>query len=211
MCKVAILDKFTLFASGIQSILSNAIDIDVIVKAESYNDLVKELKNVNPDIIIIDIIHGDNSEMRSIKKIRRAYPKIPVLLVVSQNYSDCFEEYIRLGVKGFVFNDSDSGELVEAIKKLEKGGEFFQKKVWTIFKTSIQKRKYKKRELKKLTDREVTVLKLFSIGLTYKEIGTKLHISPRTVESHKRNILSKLKINSTADMVRYAFHHHILT
>lgn len=210
MCKVAILDKFTLFSSGIQSILTNVKDIDMLVKAETYNDLVKRLKNVNPDVIIIDVIHGDNSGMRSIKKIRRAYPKTPVLLILSQNYSDCFEEYIRLGVKGFIFNDANGKDLIEAIKKLKNGGEFFRKKVWDIFKTSIQKRKYGKKKAHKLTDREVAVLKLFANGLTYKEIGERLRISPRTVETHKRNILSKLKINTTADMVRYGFHHHII-
>ncbi|WP_320111529.1 response regulator transcription factor [Draconibacterium orientale] len=211
MCKVAILDKFTLFASGIQSILDVAKECEVIVRAETYYDLVKQLKSVSPDIIIIDVIHGDNSGIRSIKKIRKNYPKTPILLILSKHYSDSFEEYIRLGVKGFIFNDATGKELVEAIKKLKNGGEFFRKKVWDIFKTSIQKRKYGKTKSQVLTDREVDVLKLFSQGHTYKEIGTLLNISPRTVETHKRNILSKLKIHSTAEMVQYALRQHVLT
>lgn len=211
MCKVAILDSFTLFASGIQSILNDTKECDVIVHATTTNDLVKELKRVIPDIIIIDVMHGDNSGMRSIKKIRRIYPKTPVLLILSAHYSDSFEEYIRLGVKGFIFSDATGKDLAEAIKKLKNGGEFFRKKVWDIFKTSIQKRKYGKKKTQILTDREVAVLKLFTQGHTYKEIGTLLNISPRTVETHKRNILSKLKINSTAEMVQYALHQHIIT
>ncbi|MCK3682714.1 response regulator transcription factor [Maribellus sp. YY47] len=211
MCKVAILDKFVLFAAGIQSILDKSEGCEVIVQAVDCNDLFKQLKNGAPDVIIFDVIHGENSGMKQIKKIRRAYSEIPVLLILSQNYSDCFEEYIRLGVKGFVFNDATGDDLVKAIKRLHAGGEFFRKKVWDIFKTSLQKRKYSKKKVENLTEREVAVLKLFSSGLTYKEIGARLSISPRTVESHKRNILSKLKINSTADMVRYAFHHNILS
>lgn len=211
MCRVAILDKFTLFASGIQSILNNAPECKVIALAATYNDLVKELKSVHPDIIIVDVLNGDDSGMKSLKKIRQTYSKIPVLLILSQSHADRFEEYIRLGVKGFIFNDATGKDLVEAIKKLKNGGEFFRKKVWDIFKTSIQKRKYGKKKTEMLTDREVAVLKLFSQGHTYKEIGTLLNISPRTVETHKRNILSKLKINSTAEMVQYAIHQHILT
>ncbi len=211
MCKVAILDKFTLFASGIESILKDTNGWDEIVLAVDPDDLYKKLKNVKPDVIIADIIHGDNSGMKALKKLKRIYPKVPVLLILSQQYSESFEEYIRLGVKGFVFNDATGKDLVEAIKTLKNGGEFFRRKVWDMFKSSIQKRKYSKKKEQTLTDREVTVLKLFSNGLTYKEIGTRLNISPRTVETHKRNILSKLKINSTADMVRYAFRHHILT
>ncbi|MDX8341413.1 response regulator transcription factor [Draconibacterium sp. IB214405] len=210
MCKLAILDKFTLFASGIESILKITNDCE-IVHATSCEELFKQFKDSAPDVIIIDVIHGDNSGMRSIKKIRRTYPQIPVLLILSQNYSDCFEEYIRLGVKGFVFNDASGKDLIEAIKRLKEGGEFFRKKVWDIFKTSIQRRKYGKKKSQFLTDREVSVLKLFSSGLTYKEIGARLNISPRTVETHKRNILAKLKINTTADMVKYAYRNHIIS
>ncbi len=211
MCKIAILDKFTLFASAIRAVLRESNGCDVIVQAVDCNDLFKQLKNVKPDVIVVDVIHGDNSGMRNIKKVRRTYPKVPVLLILSENYSDCFEEYLRLGVKGFVFCDATGNDLIEAIKKLKDGGEFFRKKVWEMFKTSIQKRKYSKKKDQVLTDREVAVLKLFSSGLTYKEIGKSLNISPRTVETHKRNILAKLKINSTADMVRYAFHNRILS
>ncbi|HYQ56850.1 MAG TPA: response regulator transcription factor [Draconibacterium sp.] len=211
MCKVAILDSFTLFSSAIESILKDTHKCDIIIQAKDCDDLLKQLKGVALDVIIIDVIHGDNSGMRNIKKVRRNYRKVPVLLILNENYSDYIEEYIRLGVKGFVFSDANRNDLVEAIKRLKNGGEFFRTKVWDMFKTAIQKRKYKRKEDHVLTDREVAVLKLFTNGLTYKEIGMKLNISPRTVETHKRNILSKLKINTTADMVRYAFHHHIFT
>ncbi|QIA07035.1 response regulator transcription factor [Draconibacterium halophilum] len=211
MCKIAILETFTFFASGIRAVLQGRNECDIVASATDCNGLFVQLKDAKPDVIIIDVIHGENSGMRTLKKVRRAYPKIPVLLILSQQYSDCFEDYIRLGAKGFIFNDASGEDLLEAIEQLKNGGEFFRKKVWDIFKSSIQKRKYHTQKEQKLTDREVTVLKLFCHGLSYKEIGRRLNISPRTVETHKRNILSKLKINTTADMVRYAFHNHLLS
>ncbi len=211
MCKVAILERFTLFGSGIKSILQEEDRCNVIVQTETTDELFDELGETVPDVIIIDILHGDNSGIKPLKKIRRSYHNVPVLLIVSQDYVDCFEEYISMGVKGFIFNNSSGKELVKAIKKIENGGEYFGKKVWSIFKSSIQSHKYQKKSQHSLTDREVSVLKLFSNGLSYKEIGINLNISPRTVETHKRNILSKLKINSTADMIRYAYRNHILT
>ncbi|WP_167614503.1 LuxR C-terminal-related transcriptional regulator [Maribellus sediminis] len=210
MCRIAILEKYALFAYGIQSLLKDSNGFDIIIHAADCDHLFKQIKDDKPDVIILDVIHGDNSGMRSLKKIRRTYPKIPVLLILSQYYSDCFEEYIRLGVKGFVFNDASGKDLVGAIKALKDGGEFFSEKVWEIFKASIQNGKSQTRKEQKLSDREVIVLKLFSKGLTYKEIGTRLNISARTVESHKRNILAKLKIDSTAAMVRYAYRNHML-
>ncbi|WP_340113597.1 helix-turn-helix transcriptional regulator [Maribellus mangrovi] len=208
MCKIAVLERFTLLGSGIASILSNEKDCQVIL-AKTREELVRKLDGTIPDVIIIDIIHNENSGFKPLKRFRNIFPHVPVLLVVSASYADCFEEYIRLGVKGFIFDSSDRDELLNAIRKLKKGGEYFTDKVWKIFKSSIQSRKHKPID-QKLTDREVAVLKLFSSGLTYKEIGSELSISPRTVETHKRNILSKLKINSTADMVKYAYRNKIL-
>ncbi|WP_167614505.1 helix-turn-helix transcriptional regulator [Maribellus sediminis] len=208
MCKIAVLERFTLLGSGIASILSNEKECEVVL-AKTKEELVRKLDDSIPDVIVIDIIHNENSGFKPIKRFRRIYPHVPVLLIVSASYADCFEEYIRLGVKGFIFNSSDRDELRRAIKKLMNGGEYFTDKVWKIFKSSIQTRKHKPVH-QKLTDREVAVLKLFSSGLTYKEIGSELSISPRTVETHKRNILSKLKINSTADMVKYAYRNNIL-
>lgn len=211
MCKIAILERFTLLGAGIKSILQQLNECDVIIQAETIDGLLKQLKDNTPDVIIVDIVHGDNAGLKSLRKIRRKFSKVPVLLLVNQNYSDCFEEYIRMGVKGFVLSDAKGTDLVEAIHVLKNGGEYFRKKVWDIFRSAIQKRKYQKRDQHILSDREVAVLRLFASGLSYKEIGANLNISPRTVESHKRNILSKLKISTTADMVRYAYRNHILT
>lgn len=210
MCKVAVLERFTLYGSGLIAILEEAEQCDVIVQAENIDGLLKIVEDLTPDVIIIDIIHGENSGIKPFKKIKRVCPYIPILLVVSQDYVDCFEEYIRLGAKGFIFNNSKGKDLVKAIKRLKEGEEYFGKPVWNIFKSSIQARKYKKSTNQQLSDREVSVLKLFSQGMSYKEIGSNLNISPRTVETHKRNILSKLKISSTADMVRYAYRNHII-
>jgi len=210
MCKIAILERFTLLGAGIASMLGGEKQCEVLVIAQTKEELIRRLGKAVPDVIIIDVIHGENSSVKPIKRIRRAFPSTPLLLIVSANYADCFEEYIRMGVKGFVFNTSDAKDFLKAIRKLRDGEEYFNHKVWNIFKSSIQSRKHKVQD-QKLTDREVSVLKLFSSGMTYKEIGSELNISPRTVETHKRNILAKLKINTTADMVKYAYRNNILT
>lgn len=210
MCKIAILERFALLGSGIKSILMNEVECVVVAQSKTSTELLANIGEKLPDVIIIDIMSTDNSGIKPLRKIRRALPRVPVLLIVSAHYADCFEEYIRLGVKGFIFNTSNGEELVTAIKKLKGGKEYFTNKVWKVFKDSIQLRKPTKSSNQKLTDREVSVIKLFSNGLTYKEIGAQLNISPRTVETHKRNILSKLKMHSTADMVKYAYRNNLL-
>ncbi len=211
MCNIAILERFALLGSGIKAILKSKVECVVVAQSKTSTELLASLRDLMPDVIIIDIMSTDNSGMKPLRKIRRALPKVPVLLIVSSHYADCFEEYIRLGVKGFIFNTSNGEELVAAIKKLKNGKEYFPNKVWKVFKDSIQLGKQQKNTVQKLTDREVTVIKAFSNGLTYKEIGAQLNISPRTVETHKRNILAKLKMHSTADMVKYAYRNNLLT
>jgi len=211
MCNIAILERFALLGSGIKAILKSKVECVVVAQSKTSTELLASLRDLMPDVIVIDIMSTDNSGMKPLRKIRRALPKVPVLLIVSSHYADCFEEYIRLGVKGFIFNTSNGEELVAAIKKLKNGKEYFPNKVWKVFKDSIQLGKQQKNTVQKLTDREVTVIKAFSNGLTYKEIGAQLNISPRTVETHKRNILAKLKMHSTADMVKYAYRNNLLT
>ncbi|WP_167617821.1 response regulator transcription factor [Maribellus sediminis] len=211
MCKIAILERYALLSSGIRSILQVRKECELIVQAKSVHELVNSLNGSIPDVIIFNVISAENSGMKPLKNLRRKFPKVPVLLIVSEHYVDCFEEYIRMGVKGLLFNTSDGEDLVDAIKKLKQGKEYFPVKVWKVFKESIQSHKPLKVRDKTLTDREVSIVKLFSNGLTYKEIGAQLNISPRTVETHKRNILTKLKIHTTADMVKYAYRNNILT
>ena len=212
MCKIAILENYSLFGSGIRSILNEIDDFNIVAEVKDVIELAPEFQTVKPDVIIMDIIHCGDDGVKSVKKIRRNYSGVPVLLILSDDYTCNFEEYIAQGVKGFVFNDAGSGDLVTAIKTLKKGEDYFPAKVWLLLKDYLRTHKnYKvlngKSEI--LTNREISVLKMFCKGLTYKEIGSNLNISPRTVESHKKNILKKLNINSTAEMVQYAIQNNL--
>ncbi|NQU34053.1 MAG: response regulator transcription factor [Bacteroidetes bacterium] len=213
MCQIIILENYSLFSAGIKAILSEINEFEIIGEAKIEDNFLRQFREIKPDVIIVDIIHCENEGIKPIKKIKKYFSKIPILLIVSEDYANYFEEYIALGIKGFVFRDASPGILVKAIKKLKNGEDYFRKDVWIVLKDFIRSRKshkFKKAEKSLLTNREIAVLKLFSKGQTYKEIGVDLNISPRTVESHKKNILTKLEIRSTAEMVRYAFNNQIL-
>ena len=212
MCKIALLENYALFSSGIKPILKEIDAFQVVVEAKDIEELLPLLKPIKPDVIIIDIIHCENEGLMPIRKIKRVSKKIPILLILSEDYAGYIEKYITLGINGIVFNTSKPSVLIKAVKKLNRGEEYFRENVWMIFKRFLRN---KKNDLdlngnNKLTSRELAVLKHFCKGETYKEIGNNLNISPRTVETHKRNILSKLEIRSTAEMVEYAIHHKLI-
>ncbi len=211
--KIALLENFTLFSSGIKSILMQDGKFEIVAEAKDAQELLPQMKDTNASVLIIDILHCENAGIKQLKKIRRTIPNIPILLITSQDYADCFWEHLKLGTKGFIFRDDSKEELIKAIIKLSQGETYFQNGVQKSFKEAVKQLKADKKPIRRkpiLTDREISVLKLFCRGFTYKEIGAKLFISPRTVETHKKNILSKLKLRSTVEMVKYAFHNRIL-
>jgi DNA-binding NarL/FixJ family response regulator len=212
-CRVVIFESYPLFSSGIKTVLDASNTIEVIGEAASVDHLLRLIQKTNPNGIVFDILHCVNAGLKPLRKIARRFPHIPILLIVGDEYADCFDSYFQIGVKGFVFKDDTSAEFIQAIKEVCAGRDHFRNQVRAFFKDSLRKSRTNgtSKELpQSLTDRETSVLKLFCRGLTYKEIGHQLCISPRTVETHKKNILSKLKVKSTVDMVKYAFHHQIL-
>jgi len=210
MLKIAIIENYSLFCAGIKALLRQMEEVEIFAEAKNIDELMQNLKKQKPGLLIIDGIHSEVAILKQVKKIKRFFPGIPVLLITNPDYADSFEEYIYHGVKGFILGNANAEELEHIIHKLANGEDYFKKDVWQLLKTSIQSRKSVNSRESKLTDREITVLKLFSKGFSFKEIGNNLSISPRTVETHKKNILSKLKISTTVDMVKYALHNHII-
>ncbi|RIJ47742.1 DNA-binding response regulator [Maribellus luteus] len=213
MSNIAILEDYALFCSGIKPVLEQKHDYKVVLEARLLADFLLGLKERNADVIIMDAIHCSSNGLASVKKIKRRYPRIPFLVIVNSDLSDWFQDFISLGVNGIIFSSSNSGDLLEAVNTLLKGDDYFPPKVWVILKNYLRSKRvdmelerYDKHEL---TLREVDVLRLFCKGLTYKEIGANLNISPRTVETHKKNISSKINVKTTAEMIEFAIQNNL--
>jgi DNA-binding NarL/FixJ family response regulator len=206
-CKIAILESYALFSSGIKSILHSTDEMEVIAEGASPEVLSLLLQGQVPDIILIDMLHCVNGGISTVKKTKKIFPDIPFLLITSTEFTDCFQDYVEYGVKGFVYTTDSPAALIESLKTICIGEESLKQENNSVDTSQgyHQLKKYK------LTDRETEVLKLFCSGLTYREIGERLYISHRTVESHKKNILSKLNITSTAEMVKYATRNKLIS
>lgn len=210
MYSIAIIENTSGIHSKISTLLSNAEHFDIVGKGNNSNELQQQLHKLIPDVIIFNGINCNQAKNKMLKEAIKKFKNIPVLLITNLDCGKYLKEYIRLGVSGIVFNNTCTEELLKAIKKLHSGEEYFNIEVWELLKTSLRSRKYIRKENTSLSEREITVLGLFCKGLKFKEIGSRLGISPRTVETHKKNILSKLNISTTAEMIKYAFLHKIL-
>jgi DNA-binding NarL/FixJ family response regulator len=211
-CKILILGNFSLYRAGLRTILEREPCFEIIGETANPDDLIHIRSVMKPDVIVLDIINTSQYGIQLIKQVNRIMGNIPVLLITSTDYACCFNDYIRLGVRGIILSNAMPSELNKAVRKLFSGGEHFPTKALKIYKETIDlyhKAKEAHKRNKELTAREVHVLKYLSLGLSLKEIGTRLYISPRTVETHKRNIMSKLHLQSTADLIKYHLLHEI--
>jgi len=211
--KIAIFENYSLFNSGLTSMLFEQDQLEIAIISNSLADLQEQLRSHHPDVLLFDILHCDGSGSSQLKKVIRKFPDLPVVVLTSMQFSDCFAEQVKLGVKGFVFQNETPDDLRKAVRKVTSGSTYMPKEMQKWLKEITPMRNGAsvingKKNL--LTEREIVILRLFCQGLTYKEIGQKLFISPRTVETHKKNILSKLRLKSTAEMVKYAFHNHLI-
>jgi DNA-binding NarL/FixJ family response regulator len=208
--KVAILEPLKLFRDGFSTCFSLDNEFTTICLASSVEGLIQSLTCSKSEIIIVDMLHFSDAGLRELKKIRQHFSDIPFLLITREDFSEYFHDYLTLGVKGFVFEGDGLDELFGAVKKVLKGKMHIPKGMVKFLQKQVRrndKNKFTDYKNRTLTEREISVLKLFCDGLTFKEVGKKLFISPRTVEAHKRNIFEKLNIRSSVEMVKYAAQH----
>lgn len=206
-CKILVFDNFPLFSSGISQFLSKEPGLKVVGEINSVEVINRDLGKIEPDIILIDVMHCKNAGLKAIKKFKCIFKQTPVLVITSSDFADCIPEHLKLGVKGIVFSELKTHDLIVAIKKICGGDDYFPESIKNIvYKTNHNSEMGDgdSNPRNGLTDREMDVLNFLCQGLTYQEIGNKLFISPRTVEVHKRNISEKLNLKSKAELVKYS-------
>jgi DNA-binding NarL/FixJ family response regulator len=196
---VAIVDDHQLFRNGLKFIISNEPDIETVIEASNGKEFLSYLEEYKPDLVLMDI---SMPEMDGVETTRRAILKYPDLnVLVLSMYSDVeyYNTMIDLGVKGFILKDIDNKELVEAIRKVYSGGNYFSQEL--LLKLIKHKPEGSGIDL---TRREKEVLELICKGYSNQEISDELFISQRTVERHRSSLLYKTESKNSVSLVVYA-------
>ncbi|HOY30297.1 MAG TPA: response regulator transcription factor [Bacteroidales bacterium] len=213
--KIILVDDHQIVRDGIKSLLTDVEDIDVISEASDFHVLREKLKLQDPDIIIMDISLPEISGLEITKRLSETHPKIKVLILSMYTGEDFIFNAIKSGAKGYLPKNTTRKELIDAIRAIYTGEEYFSESVSNvILKSYIQKAKtgdvVSERSEDKLTSREIEILKHFAEGSSNQEIADRLFISIRTVESHKNHIMQKLKLKSTVDLIKFAIKNKIV-
>jgi len=212
---VIIVDDHKIVRDGIKALISEDSTIEIIGEASSGEEFWKLLQDDIPHVVLMDINLTDTTGIELTQKAIESYPDLNIL-ILSMHMSDEFiTNSIEAGAKGYLPKTTSQQELLDAIKKVSTGSEYYNTEVSEVLlKSFIRKTKNASKEKEEpqvqLTKRELEIIVLFAEGLSNKEIADKLFISIRTVESHKNNIMQKLDLKSTVELVKYAIRHKMI-
>ena len=206
MKKIAIVDDHRIVRDGIRAMLTGSTVFELVYEASNGSEMKMIPKSIVPDIVLLDIGLPDISGLELIAFIREtAGSKILILTAEMEENLIC--EAVEKGADGFLHKDASGEELISAMNIISGGEPYFGQNLSSIVYRSF-KRKIKDlnsiHNMPALTERELEIIRELGEGLSFKEIGSKLFISPRTVENHKNNILEKLELKNTIELVKYA-------
>lgn len=206
MIRVVIVDDHQMFVDGIKLLIKSMPNIDVVGEGNNGAQVIDVLSRVHADIVLMDINMPQMDGLEATKHIVAKYPKCKVLMLTMHNTVNYVETLLKAGAHGYILKNTGVDELQKAIETVVSGEAFYSPEVTSRIMEGLQKKKAIHRETGNvsLTDREKDVLKLIAQELTTTEIGERLFISHHTVESHRKNLISKLGVRSAAGLVKYA-------
>jgi DNA-binding NarL/FixJ family response regulator len=213
--KVLLCDDHTLIREGIQSMLLNTEDIEVIGSVASGEEAINEVRQNRPDVILMDIMMGGMTGVEATRWIKEFDATVKIILVTMEISKEYVSAGIQCGVNGYLPKDIDKETLLAAIRSVHSGGRFFNDAIMKlVFEDFYSHEKLKGPDKKlpnDLTRREHEILGLVATGKTNKELADMLFISVKTVETHKTHILEKLGLRNTTELIRYAIKNNIIS
>ncbi len=207
MIHIIVVDDHRIIYDGIKAMLIGVSDIVVDDYISDLRDLSDSIRKYSPDIIMMDIMMPSGSGIEATQNLLRETPDIKIIILSSKDDEVSIGEAIQAGAKCYLHKDTGKEELIKAIRFVNDGFEYFSESISkTVYKSYVDHLKTKSgtKEHEALSEREKEVVVLMCKGMSFKEIANALFISVRTVESHKQHISEKLKLKSTAEIVRYA-------
>ena len=208
MIRILIADDHDIVRAGLRRILEAHANWEVVAEAGDGKDAIRKAVETKPDIVVIDYSLPMLNGTEVTREIRSRLPKTEVLIFTMHDNERLIEDLLSAGARGYVLKTDAKQYLVEAIEALAAHKPYFTGKVSkTLLDAYLARSRVEKGPL---TNREREVVQLIAEGYTNKQIANLLHLSLKTVETHRAAIMRKLDASSTADLVRYAIRNRIV-
>jgi DNA-binding NarL/FixJ family response regulator len=212
--KIVIVEDHKLFREGLKSLLSDKDDLEVIGEAGDGLEAIKTVKKCRPDLLLLDLSMPKMNGISVMKEIKNQFPEIKIMALTIHESDQYVLEAFEAGADGYCLKDAGRNELMVAVDSVLQGKRYISPSISeNVLEGYMSGRKKLKSKTAwdTITQREREVLKLLGEGYQNKEISDMLHISVKTVEKHRANIMNKLDLHNAASLTAFAIEHGLVT
>lgn len=208
--KILLADDHELIRTGIRNLLEANKDFVIVGESGDGEETITKVREVKPDVVVIDISMPKMSGIEVTKRLKEKFPAVKVLVLTMHENVEYVYQIYKAGAGGYLLKNAGREEITSAIYAVARGEKFFSPRISELM-ISDYMQKAERRDSQaadvSLTKREEEILRLIAKGMNNQQISDQLFISPRTVDTHRTNIMQKLDIHDAANLVRYALEH----
>lgn len=202
---VVIADDHAVVRRGLRQVLGAEPDIEVVAEAANLADARRYVRGHHPGVLVLDLNFPEGSSVAAIPELRAEFPDTQIVVLTMQNEPAYARQALTTGALGYVLKEAAESELVEAVRRAAAGDSYLNPRLGA--RVAAEPRPGPPDGL---SEREVGVLRMIALGYTNAEIAHELHLSVRTVETHRAHIQQKLGLGSRAELVHYALRHGLV-
>jgi DNA-binding NarL/FixJ family response regulator len=209
MIRLVVADDHTIVREGLKQLLSAAGDIEVVGEAQNGHEVMERVRGLDFDLLLLDMSMPGKSGIELIKQARSERPKLKILVLSMHEENQYAVRAIRAGASGYLTKESASRQLVDAIRKVASGGAFISAEVAQQLALGAMPDAQGPPHAA-LSDREYQIFLMIANGKSVSDIAAQLNLSAKTVSTHKANILQKMNMDTSMELVRYAIGHRLV-
>jgi len=207
---IFIVDDHDIIREGLKTILRRQPDYEVIGEAKDGEEALEKVSSLKPDILLLDITMPKKTGLEIIEQVLKKSPSTKILIISVHKANAYVLKALQSGVKGYLSKENAADDLLQALRKIVSGQVYLDAQASDYLLKKVSKPQEEMAAQSLLTDRETDVLRLVAEGKAAKEIAALLSLSPRTVENYKNNMLRKLGLHRTSDLIKYAIKNKII-
>jgi DNA-binding NarL/FixJ family response regulator len=202
--RILLTDDHAVLRAGIRALLEAQPDLEVIGEAGDGQAAVQRARELQPDVVVMDIGMPGLDGLAATRQILASNPKIRILFLTQHENKEYILPALKLGAAGYVLKRAEGDELITAIRTVYAGGTFLDPAIASALVSEVNRDEKTADPFDSLSEREREVLVLLAQGKTYQQIAEILFISPKTVDFHRINIMRKLGLTNRAELTRFA-------
>ncbi len=207
--KVLLVDDHQMFLDGLRTLLRKNDNFEVVGEALNGVEALEFIQKSEVNLVLSDINMPEMSGTELAKKIKTDYPEIKILILSMYNDREIIHEIVMTEAEGYILKNANKQELLNALNRIEGGGTYYSNEVMEIITDSYIAKQKSIEKVKDLTKRETEIIQLICQEHSTAEIAKSLHISPLTVETHRKNILKKTKVKTIVGLIKFAIENGI--